>query len=238
MPHLSDTAKILDCGCGPGTITADFAKMASGPGGAVIGVDSAPGIVEKASKSFPSRDHPNLGFQVASIYTLPFEESVFDIVHAHQVLQHLADPVRALREMRRVCKDGGIDAVRDADYAGFTWAPGDTRLDSWMTQYQRITRSNGGDPNAGRNLLAYARQAGFVDIIPSASVWCFATDADRQWWGSMWAERVKNSAFSDQMRETGVPDNEIEEMSRAFADWTVNPAGWFTVPHGELICKA
>ena len=65
----------------------------------------------------------NLRLLVGDVYQLGFADAAFDVVHAHQLVQHLADPVAALREMRRVCKPGGLVAVRDADYSAMTWHP-------------------------------------------------------------------------------------------------------------------
>src|SRR5580692_1232777 len=96
--------------------------------------------------------------------TLDAPDDTFDVVHAHQVLQHVADPVRALQEMRRVCRPGGVVAARDADYSGFIWFPRFPALDFWRDIYQQAARSNGGEPDAGRRLLSWALEAGFDDI--------------------------------------------------------------------------
>src|SRR5205807_5358631 len=125
----------------------------------------------------------------------------FDVVHAHQVLQHVADPVRALAEMRRVCRPGGIVAARDGDYAGFTWYPEVPALDGWLALYRTVARRNGGEPDAGRRLLSWARAAGFTDVTPGASTWCFATPDDRQWWGRLWADRIRYSDLAGQRSE-------------------------------------
>ena len=82
-------------------------------------------------------------------YDLSFGDGTFDIVHAHQVLQHVDDPVAALREMRRVCRPGGIVAARDADYGAMTWHPADDRLDRWLETYRSVAVANGGQPEAG-----------------------------------------------------------------------------------------
>src|SRR5436853_400208 len=79
---------------------------------------------------------------------------------------------------------------RDSDYASMSWSPDDPLLDRWLDLYRRAARANGGDPDAGRRLLGWAQGAGFSAVAPSASVWCFATPADRAWWGSMWADRI------------------------------------------------
>ena len=144
----------------------------------------------------------NVTFRVADAMALPFDDGTFDVVHAHQVLQHVPDPVGMLREMRRVCRPGGIVAARDSDYAAKAWYPPDPVLDEWMAVYQQTARGSGGEPNAGRHLLAWAHAAGLTDVTASASTWCFATDADRAWWGGLWADRAHHSTYADAVDRT------------------------------------
>ena len=109
-----------------------------------------------------------------------------------------------LREMRRVCRPGGVVAARDGDYAGFTWYPRLPELDEWQALYQRVARSNGGEPDAGRRLLSWALAAGFTDVTPTAATWLFATPVTRAFWGHMWADRVVDSDFARQAVSTWV----------------------------------
>src|SRR6185312_15162000 len=114
VPHLRPGVRLLDVGCGPGTITADFARRLDTS--TVLGIDASVDVIAEAR-----RDHPCVSFATGDVYRLDFPDASFDIVHAHKVLQHLAEPVAALKEMRRVVRPGGIVAVRDADYGSFTW---------------------------------------------------------------------------------------------------------------------
>src|SRR5262245_61716188 len=125
IPYLRRDARLLDVGCGPGTITADFAQRIAP--GFVLGVDASADVIAEAQ-----RDHPGVSFAVGDVYRLDLLDASFDIVHAHQVLQHLSDPVAALKEMRRVVRPGGIVAVRDSDYGSFIWHPADDRLRRWL----------------------------------------------------------------------------------------------------------
>src|SRR5690348_14476643 len=186
LPHLRPGVRLLDVGCGPGSITADFARRV-GPG-TVLGVDASADVIAEAQ-----RDHPDVSFAIGDVYRIDVPDGSYDIVHAHQVLQHLSDPVAALTDMRRVVRPGGIVAVRDSDYGSFTWHPADDRLVRWLELYRAIARSNGGEPDAGRRLLSWAQQAGFSRITSSASAWCFATPEDRTWWGGLWADRMTQS---------------------------------------------
>jgi hypothetical protein len=159
-------------------------------------------------------------------------------VHAHQLLQHLADPVAALTQMRRVVRPGGLVAVRDSDYATFTWYPVSEPLQRWLRLYQEIARANRGEPDAGRRLLAWAQQAGFTRVDTSASAWCFATAEERSWWGGLWADRTTRSAIAEQaQREGRASAEDLAFMAEAWRAWAAAPDGWFAVVHGEVICR-
>ena len=97
-----------------------------------VGVDREAGVIAEAQHLLDSRPISGVEFRAADVYELPFDDESFDVVHAHQLLQHLTDPVAALVEMRRVLRPGGVLAVRDSDYGGFVWAPADPLLDRWM----------------------------------------------------------------------------------------------------------
>ena len=228
---------ILDVGCGPGTITLDFANRVAP--GHVIGVALATEAIAAANAERENRASANAEFRTADLYALEFPDDSFDIVHAHQVLQHLTDPVAALREMKRVCTPGGIVAARDADYNAMTWYPASPAMDAWLTMYDTVARANRGEPNAGRFLLAWANAAGFTDVQAGASTWCYATPEDRKWWGELWADRITESAISTQAVEIGAATRaDLEEMAAAWRAWTIHPDAWFAVLHGEILARA
>jgi ubiquinone/menaquinone biosynthesis C-methylase UbiE len=181
----------------------------------------------------------NVEFVAGNIYDLDFEDDTFDVVHAHQVLQHLTDPVEALREMRRVAKPGGIVAVRDADFHGMSWYPAIPELDEWMDLYQRIARRNGAEPDAGRRLVSWAQAAGFTDVAPSSSNWLYATGQQRRWQARVWGERVLHSAFAEQALEYGfAQEADLTRISAGWHRWGSTDDGWFLIPNGEIIARA
>jgi len=234
-PHLTLGLSVLDVGCGPGTITAEIADRV-GPDGPVLGIDASADVVALASDA---HRRPNLTFAVGDVYAIDAADGTYDIVHAHQVLQHLADPVAALREMRRVCRLGGIVAARDADYSASAWFPGEEWMDRWLDLSLTIGRANGGEPDAGRRMLSWAHEAGFTDVTPSASVWCFATPDDRKWWAGLWADRVTQSHLAEQAIEGGhATVEELGRMADAWRAWASEPDAWFTVLHGEILARA
>jgi len=237
LDELSAGQDLLDVGCGPGTITCDLAERVSP--GRTVGMDAAEGVLAEARAAAAERG-VRIEFEQGDIYDLRFQDSTFDVVHAHQVLQHLSDPVAALREMRRVCRSGGVVAARDGDFEAFTWFPADPALDRWLELYRQVARSNNAEPDAGRRLLHWAHAAGFTDVRATSSVWCFATPEDRAWWGGLWAERVtaSGSSLGQQMTERGLATAaEREEIAAALHRWAESPDGWFAVLHGEILAR-
>ncbi|THA67050.1 class I SAM-dependent methyltransferase [Streptomyces sp. A0958] len=234
--ELRPGLSVLDVGCGPGTITADLAELVAP--GRVTGLDTTDEILGQAAAVAAERGLDNVEFAVADVHALDYPDDSFDVVHAHQVLQHVGDPVQALREMRRVCRPGGVVAARDSDYAGMTWFPESTGMDHWQELYGRVARANGGEPDAGRRLLSWARQAGFTDITPTAASWCYATPESRAWWSSLWGDRTVGSVYAGLAVDGGhATPEELAEIAGAWRTWGEQGDGWFMVPHGEVLCR-
>jgi 2-polyprenyl-3-methyl-5-hydroxy-6-metoxy-1,4-benzoquinol methylase len=236
IPHLRPGQQVLDVGCGPGTITTGLARQVA-PGG-VVGIDNTPAPLGQARDEAQRHGVHNVSFAVADVYNLGFPDGTFDVVHAHQVLQHLVQPVVALREMRRVCKPGGIVAARDADYAAMTWYPPHPGLDRWLDLYRRVARGNRAEPDAGRRLLSWAMAAGFSEITSSATVWCYATPEERAWWSGLWAERITSSALADQALDRQLATRgDLQDLAVAWRRWAAQDDGWFAVLNAEVLCR-
>ncbi|NYH55217.1 ubiquinone/menaquinone biosynthesis C-methylase UbiE [Nocardiopsis arvandica] len=228
---------LLDVGCGPGSITADLARRVAP--GTVTAVDSSAEAVDLARAAAREAGTDNVEFLVGDVHDLDLPSDAFDVVHAHQVLQHVADPVRALSEMRRVVRPGGVVAACDSDYSGMYWYPRLPELDAWMDLYQRIARRNGGEPDAGRRMQAWARQAGFTDVTYAAEVWSHSEPDRRAWWGGMWARRVLESDMGRQAVEEGhATRQELERISAGWTAWSQDPDGVFVIPRGAVLCRA
>ncbi|MFI1646958.1 methyltransferase domain-containing protein [Streptomyces avidinii] len=236
--ELRPGMRVLDVGCGPGTITADLAERVA-PGGRVTAVDAAGAVLEQARAYAEERGLGDaVSFAAADVHALDFPDDSFDVVHAHQVLQHVGDPVQALREMRRVCRPGGIVAARDADYAAMTWYPAAPGLDHWLDLYRRVARANGGEPDAGRHLRAWAREAGFTDITSSATAWCFATPEETAWWSALWADRTRASAYAAIATRGGhTTDEDLTAIAESWHTWGADPDAWFSVLNAEILCR-
>lgn len=247
LPHLKPGMRVLDVGCGPGTITVDLAGHVA-PGGRVTGLERAgEAMLGQARALAAERGVADVvDFVEGDANALGFADGSFDVVVCHQVLQHVRDPVGVLAEMRRVARPGGgIVAAREADYGSFTWYPDDEDDDGgggmggWRRLYPAVARANGGEPDAGRRVHAWARRAGFARgaVAASASTWCYSTPAEVAWWSELWAERTVASAFATTAVGAGLASAaELERVAAAWRRWGQHEDAWFTLVHGELIC--
>jgi SAM-dependent methyltransferase len=232
VPHLAATDRLLDVGSGPGTITADLTRLVR----EVVALEITEEAADLTRAELERQGVVQVDVRVGDVHALGFDDGEFDVVHAHQVLQHVADPVAALGEMARVTRPGGVVGVRDSDYAAFAWYPELPALDRWLELYRAAARANGGEPDAGRRLLAWAHAAGLDDVAASSSTWCFATHDTRTWWGEMWADRVTGSAIAEQLlREGRATRDDLGELADGWLAWAAHPDGWISVPHGELV---
>lgn len=237
VEHLTAGKQVLDVGSGPGTITVDIAERVF-PGTAT-GLDIAPDMKTRAESYAEARGCHNAEFRVGDAYSIDAEDGSYDIVHAHQVLQHLANPAAALVEMMRVVKPDGIIAVRDVIYSSTSWSPENEGLQRWLKIYLAAARHSGGDPDVGRRLQELAIEAGARSVLSSASAWCFSTPSDRDWWGNSWAARATESGFARNAIESGEARVEdLEEIADAWRRWAADDRGWLAMLHGEIIARA
>ena len=217
LPRLTTGMRLLDAGCGPGTVTAGLARAVAP--GEVIGLDAAPGVLEHARAHASEEAVDNVTFVAGDVYQLDFADSEFDVVYANQLLQHLTDPVRAIAEMRRVLKPGGMLAVRDADYATMSPRPKFPEFPDWNRLYHRVAYRNDAEPDAGRTLPAWVRAAGFsnVEIHPNVVV---MEGEEARIWGRTWSQRILYSGIADQALEYGFADRAgLERLSNGWASW-------------------
>ena len=167
LPHIQPGMTLLDCGCGPGSITLELAEVLAS--GEVVGIDRDSSRIEIATRLAAERGVANVRFHTADVLELPFAEARFDAVFAHAVLQHVREPMRALAEMRRVLKPEGTIGLRDDDRGGLViapQAPDVVRLVELLTMVEELT---GGDPRIGRRYRELLRRSGFQEVAISAS---------------------------------------------------------------------
>lgn len=229
-------SRILDVGCGPGSITVGLARWV--PDGTVTAIEPGGDILDTARAAVAEAGLENVAVEDASVYELPYEDDSFDLAYAHQVLQHLTDPVLALTEMKRVVKPGGHVAVRDSDYYTMSASPVYEEIERWRDVYRKVARHNDAEPDAGRYLFAWCRQAGLTNVTMTASVWNYYEPETRRNWGESWADRCLTSSFGHQAIEYGYATRaEMEEIAAGLRRWAAEPDGYFHFIHGEALAE-
>jgi SAM-dependent methyltransferase len=164
--YLTPGVAVLDCGCGPGTITLGIARAVHP--GPVTGVDFGASQIERATARATAEAVSNVTFRVADCYALPFADDAFDRIFSNALLEHLSDPVRALKEMHRTLRPGGIIGVCGPDWGGFLLSPPSAELARAIGAYTDLQTRNGGDVHVGRKLGVHLAAAGFERVQMSA----------------------------------------------------------------------
>lgn len=235
LPHLEPGMSLLDCGCGPGTITLGFAELVAP--GQVVGTEIESTQVALARENAARHAVSNARFEVADIYALPFEDASFDAVFISAVLSNLREPVRGLREAYRVLKPGGVIGVKEFDHGGDFLYPAEPALEKYGELYWRLRRENGHDPEGGRKIAAFLLGAGFSDLKMSACYESFATPSALQGFAEA-SVGLLSDRWGDDFKTRGWATSEaIEEMSDAWRRFAALPGAIFAAAWCEAVAR-
>ncbi|WLF79131.1 hypothetical protein PVL30_002882 [Lodderomyces elongisporus] len=239
---LKPDFKVLDVGSGPGTITVDFAqRYLTKNGGSIIGIEPTQELIDQADayKKEAAPELKNIKFQLGSVYKIPFDNDTFDLVHAHQVVVHLQDPILALQEMKRVTKPGGFVCVKDGDLESSIITP-EKYEPLKQSRLLKAKNSNSTDIRGGRKLRERAIRAGYEpeNIVSSLSYWLIGdTRASKQNWASLLKSREQHGGEvmypNDKERDNSAREQNIELLD----EWGKDVAALYAVTNFEIIYK-
>ena len=221
LPRLRPGMRLLDCGCGPGTISVGLAEIVSP--GEVVGIDVDEGQVALARQHADAGTSTNVRIEAANVYDLPFEPRSFDAVFAHALFEHLARPLLALNQIRRVLRPGGFIAVSSPDWAGNVVSPPDPLVDEAIEHFKQLQIRNGGNPYVGRHLGELLAEAGFSRVALAATYDCYE---DVGLFAELISQRIEagGSAGGAGMETNGTTK---QRLCQALREWASGPSVLF-----------
>ena len=234
IPRLQPGMRVLDFGCGPGTITVGLARAVEP--GEVHGIDMEASQIDLARAAAEAGGHANATFHVGDVTNLPFEDNFFDVAHCHAVLMHVPDTNAALAEVKRVLKPGGIIASREMVGDACFMEPFYGEMESAWETFIKLLQGNGGHPQMGRELRGIFHEAGFTNPQATASYDFFGTTEDVVFFrafvsGWFFSEQVITAATS-----YGLATQEQFDQWRDYIDqWCDHPGAVGGIAFGECI---
>ena len=226
--------RLLDVGCGPGSITAGLAQRVAPA--ETIGIDPSPSVIETA-RSLAGGMRGHLTFEVGDIYRPPFGAETFDadLCPSGPAASGISRLKRS-RQVRTLLKRGGVVGVRDVDWGSTTFYPDNQGMRRFLTLYYELARRNGAEPNAGRHLRRWFREAGFGETRVSTSTVSYTDPVATRDWGDTYAERTLRSNLADRALELGIATcSELEDIAAAWRAWAGDPDAYFCFSHTEVV---
>src|SRR5262245_9723938 len=234
LPYLRPGMHVLDCGCGPGSITIGFAEPIAP--GEVIGIDIEGSQITVARTLAAQRGLTNVRFDVGNILHLPFPDNTFDAVFGHNILMQFQDPLLVLAEVYRVAKSGAVVGFGEPAWDGTLHEPPKGARQQYYALFRRMLQHNGSDPSVGQRLGALLRRAGFGRITMSASYICSGTPKEKQAAYEELARLCEEVAWMDQAIAFGwISRDGRDALSAALREEGANPDAFFAVAGCEIV---
>ena len=223
LPHLVDGPRVLDVGCGPGSITIGLASEI--PAGQFVGIDEEDDF---AGARDYAAEHGigNVEFRVGDMYALDFQDGQFDACLCHSMLETLDRPTDGLLEIERVLKPGGVLGVACVEYGGLILSGPDVdvlrqfyalRERLWQLHWQA-------DPFRGRELRSLLGRAGFDAIEAVSQYHSYGTPEAVRSFGIDRAGDCGDTRYRRDAIGHGLATQaDLDEMRRAWLEWSTSP---------------
>lgn len=226
--RLKPGMNVLDCGCGPGTLTLGLAQAVD-PGQAT-GIDIEPGMVDRANALADEGGIKNVEFRVDDITDLSFPNDCFDLVFVSAVLEHLPDPVVALKEIRRVLKPGAATVIINTDWGDPLISPESDDIRRFFELFEAGFNRYGGSLNRGRHLRLMMREAGLDVTEFQAYYGNSGTPVTIQYTVGGYISWMKNFRIFDEAVSLGDVDRStLDKMEENMLKWADNPEAFIAV---------
>jgi len=226
--RLKPGMNVLDCGCGPGTLTLGLAQAVD-PGQAT-GIDIEPGMVDRANALADEGGIKNVEFRVDDITDLSFPNDCFDLVFVSAVLEHLPDPVVALKEIRRVLKPGAATVIINTDWGDPLISPESDDIRRFFELFEAGFNRYGGSLNRGRHLRLMMREAGLDVTKFQAYYGNSGTPVTIQYTVGGYISWMKNFRIFDEAVSLGDVDRStLDKMEENMLKWADNPEAFIAV---------
>ena len=236
LPHLKPGLRLLDFGCGIGTISVGLAKAVDP--GEMHGVDMAVSELGIANRIAQAGGHDNTTFHVGDVTDLPFDDDFFDVAHCHNVLMHVPDTAAVLREVKRVLKPGGIIASREMICDSCFTHPHYGVLQRAWEMFGDLLAADDGHPQMGKDLKGHVVEAGYTNIRVSTSFDTYGTTEDvalRYDFSTKW---FLSPETTDAAIKYGAATQELcDAMRVAYDKWIVSPGAFAALAFGEVIAS-
>ena len=234
LPHLRPGQRILDFGCGPGTISVGLAKAVAP--GELYGVDMEPSQIEMANAAARMSGVDNARFQVGDVAALPFEDGFFDVAHCHWVLMHVPDTQAVLAEVKRVLKPGGVISCREVNgESSFTQPDFGVIRKAW-DMFEDLLSADDGHPQMGKDLKGHLLNAGFANIRVTASFDIYSTPAEVEFVYQLALKWFLSPEITEAAIKYGASTQELcDRIAEAYEEWRNHPGALVGIANGEAV---
>jgi SAM-dependent methyltransferase len=214
--------RVLDVGCGPGSITVGLARVA----GHVTGIDVDDTEFAEARAYAAEHGIDNVEFLEGSIYALDVPDGSIDVCTLCSMMETLDDPLAGLAEVRRVLKPGGLLGASSIEYGGLVLhGPGEPLLRRFYELRLQLWEAQGDvHPSRGRELRGLLLAAGFEQVEAVTTYFSYGTEERVRTFGLGRAADCRDEWYVGGLTEHGFAGrDEIDSLERAWTTWAESP---------------